>query len=109
MSNINPVWLHLMSQYKALCDAGQSNTEAASDLFNEAYGYAPVAKVAVDKPVDKEWGRFLDDGQIGKIETVQQTAHDAVKRALDSTLREPADALRSLELERLDVLRPLRV
>ena len=27
-------------------------------MFNEAYGYAPVAKVAVDKPVDKEWGRF---------------------------------------------------
>ena len=26
MTNINPVWLHLMNQYKALCDAGQSNT-----------------------------------------------------------------------------------
>ena len=33
-----------------------------------------------------------------------QAAHDAVKRALDATLREPADRLRALELERLDVL-----
>lgn len=34
----------------------------------------------------------------------QQAAHDAVKRALEATLREPADALRTLELERLDNL-----
>lgn len=34
----------------------------------------------------------------------QQAAHDAVKRALDSTLRESADRLRELELARLDVL-----
>jgi hypothetical protein len=43
-----------------------------------------VAKVAVDKPVDKELGRFLDDGQIGKIETVQQTVHcsDSILRTV---------------------------
>jgi AraC-like DNA-binding protein len=34
----------------------------------------------------------------------QQAAHDAVKRALVATLREPSDALRTLELERIDVL-----
>ena len=31
-------------------------------------------------------------------------AHDAVKRALDATLRKPADTLRKLDLERLDRL-----
>lgn len=34
----------------------------------------------------------------------QQAAHDAVKRALLRTEREPADRLRELELARLDVL-----
>lgn len=34
----------------------------------------------------------------------RQAAHDAVKRALDSIIREPADSLRVLDLERLDVL-----
>lgn len=34
----------------------------------------------------------------------RQAAHDAVKRALDSIIREPADSLRILDLERLDVL-----
>lgn len=33
-----------------------------------------------------------------------QAAYDAVKRALDRTEREPADALRTLESERLDQL-----
>lgn len=33
-----------------------------------------------------------------------QAAHDAVKRALDATIREPASELIKLELERLDVL-----
>lgn len=33
-----------------------------------------------------------------------QAAHDAVKRALDATIREPATELIKLELERLDVL-----
>lgn len=33
-----------------------------------------------------------------------QAAHDAVKRALQAVLREPADALVKLELERLDSL-----
>lgn len=34
----------------------------------------------------------------------RQAAFDAVSRALDRTEREPADALRRLDLERLDVL-----
>ncbi len=34
----------------------------------------------------------------------RQAAHDAVKRALDAIIREPADSLRILDLERLDVL-----
>lgn len=34
----------------------------------------------------------------------RQAAHDAVKRALDAIIREPADSLRVLDLERLDVL-----
>jgi hypothetical protein len=33
-----------------------------------------------------------------------QAAHDAVKRALDAIIREPATQLRTLELERLDTL-----
>lgn len=33
-----------------------------------------------------------------------QSAHDAVKRALHAVIREPAEALIKLELERLDVL-----
>lgn len=33
-----------------------------------------------------------------------QSAHEAVKRALHSTLQEPADALRTLELERIDAM-----
>lgn len=33
-----------------------------------------------------------------------QAAYDAVRRALDATLREPADEVRKLELERLDAL-----
>lgn len=33
-----------------------------------------------------------------------QAAHDAVKRALAATLREPADAYRQLEMERLDAM-----
>jgi hypothetical protein len=34
----------------------------------------------------------------------KQGAHDAVMRALDATLREPADELRWLDLKRLDLL-----
>lgn len=34
----------------------------------------------------------------------RQAAHDAVKRALDSVIREPAQDLIKLDLERLDVL-----
>jgi AraC-like DNA-binding protein len=34
----------------------------------------------------------------------QQAAHDAVRRALDEVLREPAEQLRALELERLEAL-----
>lgn len=33
-----------------------------------------------------------------------QAAHDAVKRALDAMIREPAESVRRLELERLDTL-----
>lgn len=33
-----------------------------------------------------------------------QAAHDAVKRTLAATLREPADAYRQLEMERLDAM-----
>ena len=70
MTNINPVWLHLMSQYKALCDAGQSNTEAASDLFSEAYGYAPDSfkQMMHDKAIElglmpEQPDGYSDDGE----------------------------------------------
>ena len=68
--DINPVWLHLMSQYKALCDAGQSNTEQASDLFNEAYGYAPDSfkQMMRDKAIElglmpEQPDAYSDDGE----------------------------------------------
>ena len=70
MNNINPVWLHLMGQYKALCDAGQQHSEQASDLFNEAYGYAPeVFKKALhDEAIElglmpEQPDGYTDDGE----------------------------------------------
>jgi hypothetical protein len=54
MTAINPVFLHLMGQYKALCAAGQQHTEEASELFSQAYEYAPddFKKMMHDKAVE---------------------------------------------------------
>ena len=41
MTTINPIFLHLMTQYEALHNVGQGNSEAAANLFAEAYNYAP--------------------------------------------------------------------
>ena len=38
---INPLFFSLMHQYKALSDAGQSDTEEAGELFSQAYSVAP--------------------------------------------------------------------
>lgn len=41
MTAINPIFLHLMTQFEELHNTGQGHSEAAANLFSEALNYAP--------------------------------------------------------------------
>lgn len=64
MTAINPIFLHLMSKYKEVCDAGGKHSEEAAALFAEAYNYAPddFKKLCHDKAVELDLMPATPDG-----------------------------------------------
>ncbi len=70
MDSINPVFLHLMTQYVELREAGLDNTPEANDLLCEAMQYAPdnLKKMMYEKALElglvpEKPDGYSDDGE----------------------------------------------